>query len=205
MSLLSTIASVGAQLLGWIVREPCDRNPEAVAKAWEGMSTHAPALADCGRMYAAYGRCFTIEQLRFITRHSDPLSLARWASSGWAHLRFEPRRGFVAEEGFVAPRPQQITISLWFLTVFAAVFLALAIAGVFQNQTGPALSSALLSAFLCLLTLVEFVDVRGRHNARRAIEACAQSPAGQKGDPRVIHPSAAKKSWRFFRVKRGLL
>lgn len=202
MSILSAVTSAGAQLFGWIVREPCERNPESVAKAWEGMSTHAPTLADCGRMYAAYGRCFSIEQLRFITRHPDPLSLARWVASGWIHLRFESNKGFIAEEGFVSPRPRQISGSLWLFTVLVALFMALAIASVFQGQNGPALSLALLCTFLCALTLVEFVDVRSRHNARRAIEACSRDTGTPKSSNK---PVKAQKSWRLFRVKRGLV
>jgi hypothetical protein len=205
VSALSAIASAGTQLLGWIAREPCERNPEAVAKAWAEMSAHAPALADCGRMYAAYGRCFTVQQLSFITRHSDPLSLARWVSSGWAHLRFDPRSGFIAEDGFLSPRPQQSSGSLWAFTLLAAGFIALAIACVYQNQAGPALGLALMAAVLCLLTLVEFVDVRCRHNARRAIEACTGESLGRDAGSRLTHTLEAKQRWRLFRVKRGLV
>jgi len=156
-------------------------------------------------MYAAYGRAFTVEQIRYIARQPDPLSLAGWVASGSIYLRFEPKGGYVAEEGFVAPRPQHISAALWTFTFFGAAMEAVASAFVFQNQNGPAVASALIGVFGFLLTLIEFVDVRRRHNARRAIEACARASGVQKIDHKNTAAWRRKWSWRLFRVRRGLV
>ncbi|WP_458765944.1 hypothetical protein [Cupriavidus basilensis] len=203
MSSSNSLLSQLGQLFSWVAREHCVRHPEAVAKAWEALTPHAPTLADCGRMYAAYGQDFTVVQLRYLARHPEALSLTRWAAGGWHYLTFDPAAGFKADQGYVSPRPGQASGGLWLFGFATAIMLALSIAAIFQSQTAAAAGCAALMVFCLLLTLVEFVDVRSRHHARRAIALCDHSQSPVIPAPAVL--ASARRGWRANRLKRGMV
>lgn len=168
--------SQGVQLLSWLAREPCVQNPDAVARAWEVMAPAAPTLADCGRMYAAYGRSFSVAQLRYIAQHSAALLLARWAASGWPYLRFNEDLGFTAGPTYVELRPGQVTPSFWAFCFGTVTIFSLAVAAFTYGKTSGGVGGLVLAAICLAFLMLEFVDLRSRHHARRAIALCAAGP-----------------------------
>ncbi len=177
MNLLNGPWSQGGQLLSWLAREHCTRHPDAVAKAWEAMAPHAPTLADCGRMYAAYGQSFTVPQLRYLSRHPEALSLARWSAAGWHYLEFDPRFGFIPKSNYVELQPGRGTYSLWSFCLGAIAMFCLAIVMLPAGKTELCTSAVAVGTVSLVFSLLEFVDVRSRHHARRAISLCLAPPA----------------------------
>lgn len=169
---LGSLTSPLSSFLTWVVREHCDRHPEAVVHAWEKLDPENPTLADAGRMFAAYGIDFSELELRFIGTHPEALRLARAAAAGRHHLIFKTGPGFVATSAFERPPPGSIGWAAVTLVITAIVALTLALYnGVLGN-----IKLAGIFGFLCavtsLLTSVEFADRRSLHRAARAIDLC---------------------------------
>ena len=164
------------------------------------MTPHAPTLADCGRMYAAYGQSFTVPQLRYLSRHPEALSLARWSAAGWHYLTFDSQLGFVAKSNYVALQPGRGTYSLWSFCLAAIVMFCIAVVMLAAGKTDICTSALAVGAVCLIFSLLEFVDVRSRHHARRAISLCLQvhlAPGAQKSDVPVRDVDGQRNGFRL--------
>lgn len=163
-------------LLSWLAREHCDRNHVAVASAWEKLG-NPPTLADCGRLFSAYGKDFPIEEVTYLASHPRALQLARYASGGSSHLTFESTKGYLAAVDFNVPKAGVLARSLVVFMVLMVVLGCIVIWNLSRGWMDAAIASGVILATIFLLTVVEFTDMRGRHHARRAIELSAQPGA----------------------------
>lgn len=182
------VLSALGNFLSWIAREHCMRNPDAVAKAWESLNPEAPTLADAGRMFSAYGVDYSLEELRYISRHPEALLLARAVAGGSTYLEFLGADGYVADGGFVPPSPDHISKSAWITILCFAITLGWSF---YQGATGSLRGCVVylaVAALLFMMTVLEVVDMRGKQRARRAIELCndlkrpAETPADRNAD-----------------------